>query len=211
LIAVGVRIGCAIEAGSNGNRVFAATSQLVQAKTVVQSTPIVFFLGSDPVENGFVASLNKPGGSMTGVFNLHSRTTGKRFEIVREFVPTAKKIAFLNGSPDDLLSKVETVAAQADARSLGLDVIVVYARNAAELERAFEVSVQEAASGMVIGSNGLFVDPTQTVGLMSRYRLPTVSVWDRFAKAGGLVSYGTDEAANYRLVGNYAGCQFEDG
>ncbi len=75
--------------------VIPTTLQLQAAKAVTQSIPIVFFLGSDPVENGFVASLNKPGGNMTGVFNLHAMTTGKRLEVLHELVPSAATFAFL--------------------------------------------------------------------------------------------------------------------
>jgi putative tryptophan/tyrosine transport system substrate-binding protein len=183
----------------------AATSQIAPAKAATQSIPVVFFLGSDPVENGFVASLNKPGGNMTGVFNLHSMTTGKRLEVLHELVPSAATFAFLTNPVEVRLSKLETGAAQTAAHSLGLNLLIVNARNLGELEAAFESSVREGAGGMVVGSNGLFVDPTQTTALMARYHLPTISVWDRFVRLGGLISYGTDEAANYRLVGNYAG------
>jgi putative tryptophan/tyrosine transport system substrate-binding protein len=186
--------------------VIPTTLQLQAAKAVTQSIPIVFFLGSDPVENGFVASLNKPGGNMTGVFNLHAMTTGKRLEVLQQLVPSAKKFAFLANPVAVLLTKVETEAFQAAAHSLGLNLLIVNARNLGEeLEAAFETSVREGAGGMVIGSNATFVNPTQTVALMARYNLPTISVWDRFVREGGLVSYGTVEATNYRLVGNYCG------
>ncbi len=74
-----------------------------------------------------------------------------------------------------------------------------------ELEAAFETSVREGAGGMVVGSNGMFVDHTRLAALTARYGLPTISVWDRFVRQGGLISYGTDEAANFRLLGNYCG------
>ena len=177
-------------------------TQAAQAAT--QTIPIVFFIGSDPIENGFVTSLKEPGGNLTGVFNLHSRTTGKRLEFLRELVPSATKFAFLAG-PGELLSRNETREAQVSAHSLGLELTTVRARKLDEIDAAFDISLREGALGMVIGSDGLFTDPTQTVALMMRHSMPTISVWDRFVRLGGLISYATDEVANYRLVGNYVG------
>ena len=182
----------------------AQTNTAQAAKAATQSIPIVFFLGTDPVENGFVASLNKPGGNMTGVFNLNSVMTGKRLEALRELVPSAAKFAFLAG-PGETLAKNEARAARAAAQALGVDLLVVNARKANEIEAAFETSVREGARGMIVGSDGTFTDYTPLVASMARYGLPTICVWDRFVRSGGLISYGTDEAENFRLLGNYAG------
>ena len=96
----------------------ATTVQLEAAKAATQSIPIVFYTGVDPVESGFVASLNKPGGNLTGMFNLNSMMTGKRVEVLRELVPSLKKFAFLTNPRDLRLGKVETREAQAAADSL---------------------------------------------------------------------------------------------
>ena len=182
----------------------AFTSHMAIARAATQTIPMVFHLGVDPVENGFVASLNKPGGNATGVFNLHSVTTGKRLEVLRELVPSATKFVFLTNPIEELLSKSETVAAQTAAHSLGLDLLTVHAGKVGEFEAAFETSVREGAHGMVLGSNGVFTDP-QMAKLMAHYGLPSISPWAKLVLLGGLVSYGTDEHANYRLVGTYAG------
>jgi ABC-type uncharacterized transport system substrate-binding protein len=180
------------------------TSVTQAAQAATQTIPVVFFIGSDPIENGFVKSLKEPGSNLTGVFNLHSRTTGKRLEFLRELVPFATKFAFLSG-PGELLSKNETREALASAHSLGLELTTVRARKPDEIDAAFDTSLREGARGIVIGSDGLFVDPTQTVALMMRHGMPTISIWDRFVRSGGLISYATDEVANYRLVGSYVG------
>ena len=186
--------------------VVATTVQLEAAKAATQSIPIVFYIGSDPVENGFVASLNRPGGNITGIFNLNSTMTGKRVEVLRELVPSLTKFAFLTNPRDLTLSKLETRAAQAAADSLGLNLLIVNAYNLDELEAAFETSLRESAGGMVVGSNAQFFSfPTQLATLTARYGLPTIYVEDRPVREGGLVSYGVDQEAVRRLLGNYAG------
>jgi putative ABC transport system substrate-binding protein len=147
---------------------------------------------------------------MTGIFNLHSTTTGKRLELLHELVPSATKFAFLTNPREELLSKLETGAAQTAAHSLGLNLLIVNARNLGEeLEAAFETGLHAGGGGVVVGSNGMFVDHTRLAALAARYGLPTISVWDRFVREGGLISYGTNEVANYRLLGNYCGRIFK--
>jgi putative ABC transport system substrate-binding protein len=187
------------------------TTGLQGAKAATQSIPIVFYIGSDPVENGFVASLNKPGGNMTGVFMLTVTLMGKRVEVLHELVPSATKFAFLTNPAEVLISKLDTEAFQAGAHSLGLNPLIVNARNlGGELDAAFETSVREGAGGMVVGSSTIFYgdfygDITRIVALTARYNLPTIFVNDQFVRAGGLISYGTDADAGHRLLGNYVG------
>ncbi len=189
--------------------VTASTLQTEAAKAATQSIPIVFSIGSDPVENGFVASLNKPGGNMTGVYNLNTALAGKRLELLRELVPSATKFAFLTNPSELTISDLETRGLQAGAHSLGVNLLIVNARNQGEeLEAAFETSIREGAGGMVVGSNALFggiVSPTQLVALAARYRLPVIYVEVSPVIAGGLISYGTDQHDALRLVGIYAG------
>jgi len=182
--------------------VTATTLQVEAARTAAQSIPIVFNVGIDPVENGFVASLNRPGGNLTGVFNLASTTTGKRVEVLRELVPSLTKFAFLNNPKSVSLSKVEAAAAQDTANSAHLDLLVVNASNVSELEMAFETSVREGAGGIVIGSNGLFYGlAKQVAALAIRYRLPVVDIWDVAVRDGALVSYGLDREESQRITG----------
>jgi putative ABC transport system substrate-binding protein len=183
------------------------TLQLAAAKAATQSIPIVFYSGTDPVENGFVASLNKPGGNITGAWNLALTLTGKRFEVLHELVPSATKFAFLTDPENREINELQIPLARAAAHSLGLNLLNVNAHKPDELEAVFETSVREGAGGMVLGGDAVFFCPvcTQLVTLAARYRLPTIYVDDITVPAGGLISYGTDQDEPQRLVGNYAG------
>jgi putative ABC transport system substrate-binding protein len=183
------------------------TAALEAAKAATQSIPIVFSIGSDPVENGFVASLNKPGGNITGVYNLNLALAGKRLELLRELVPSATKFAVLVNPSELTISDRETRGLQVGAQSLGLNLLIVNARNKGEeLEAAFETSIREGAGGMVVGSFALFmISSTQLVALAARYRLPAIYVDDKPVMTGGLISYGTDQDDGFRLAGIYAG------
>jgi putative ABC transport system substrate-binding protein len=182
------------------------TQALVIAKAATQSIPIVFTIGSDPVENGFVASLNKPGGNITGVFTLNLALAGKRLELLRELVPSATKFALLTNPAIPKFNEPETREIEAAARSLGVNMLIVNARKPEEFEAAFETGVREGADAMVVGSEGTFIAaPTPLVALAARYRLPAIYVDDKPVREGGLISYGADQDEGYRLVGTYCG------
>jgi putative tryptophan/tyrosine transport system substrate-binding protein len=180
------------------------TAQLEAARSVTQTIPIIFQIGTDPVENGFVASINRPGGNLTGVFNLAVLTTGKRVEVLRELVPSLTKFAFLTNRQDVNLSQKEAKAAQDTANLVRLDLLVVSASNEEELEAAFETSVREGSGGMVVGSNARFFGLVKPLAAMAaRYRLPVIHIWQIAAREGVLVSYGTDQEESFELVGYY--------
>ena len=184
--------------------VTSTTLQLEVAKAATQSIPIIFGMGSDPVESGFVASLNRPGGNITGVFNLNTVLTGKRVETLRELVPSLTKFAFLTIPRDVTISKNETREAQAAADLLGLNLLTVNVFNLDEVEAAFETSVRETAGGMVVGTNGQFYGiPKQLAAMTARYGLPAIYWEDRPVREGGLVSYGADFEALFRLQSSY--------
>ncbi len=182
--------------------------QLRAAKAATQSIPIVMGIGIDPVENGFVASLNKPGGNITGVFNLGLTLTGKQFEILHELVPSATKFAFLKDPGNTILSQLAMPLVQAAADALGLSLLHVDAHTPDEFEAAFDTAARGGAEGMILGPDALFqgLDATpQLVAVAARYRLPTIFLRERAVKAGGLISYGTDDDEAHRLKGRYAG------
>jgi putative ABC transport system substrate-binding protein len=182
------------------------TLALERAKAATQSIPIVFTIGSDPVENGFVASLNKPGGNITGVFTLNLALAGKRLELLRELVPSATKFAFLTNPGVPKFNEPETREIEAAARSLGVNMLIVNARKPEEFEAAFETGVREGADAMVVGSEGTFIAATTPlVALAARYRLPAIYADDKPVREGGLISYSADQDEGYRLVGTYAG------
>src|SRR5258707_4258935 len=126
------------------------TVQLHAAKAATQSTPIVFDIGTDPVENGFVTSLNKPGGNITGVFNLGVTLTGKQFEILHELVPSATKFAFLKDPGNTTISQLAMPPVQAAANALGFSLLHVDAHTPDEFEAAFDTAVRGGQEGMVL-------------------------------------------------------------
>lgn len=183
-----------------------ATASLVAAKAATQSIPIVFTIGSDPVENGFVASLNKPGGNITGIFTLNLALAGKRLQLLRELAPSATTFAFVENSSSPKFAIPETREIQAGARTLGVNLLILDARNRDEYEAAFEAARRERAGGLVIGSEGLFINsPEQIVTLAARYQLPVIYADDKPVTNGGLISYGADQDDGFRQVGLYAG------
>ena len=184
-----------------------STLGLQNAKAATQSIPIVFAIGSDPVENGFVASLNKPGGSITGIYNLGVLLSGKRLEVLHELVPAVAKFAFIADPGNTTFGKLQMDQVQAAAKSLGLGVSYVYARNPDEFDAAFQAAVREGAGGMIIGADALFAggNATKLTAVAGHYRLPTIYVDDVPVKAGGLISYAADQDEPHQLVGRYAG------
>ncbi len=184
-----------------------STMGLQNAKAATQTIPIVFAIGSDPVENGFVASLNKPGGSITGIYNLGVMLSGKRLEVLHELVPTVAKFAFLADPGNTTFGKLQKDQVQAAANALGLGMSYVYARNPDEFDAAFQAAVREGAGGMIMGADALFAggNATKLPEVAARYRLPTIYVDDVPVKAGGLISYAADQDEPHQLVGRYAG------
>jgi putative ABC transport system substrate-binding protein len=184
------------------------TAQLEAAKAATQSVPIVFLLGIDPVENGFIASLNKPGGNITGIFNLAPTLIGKELEILHELVPSATKFAFLTDPGNTSLRKLSLTNIQAAADSLGLGLLNVNAHTSDEFEAAFETAVRAGAGGMIVGPDGLFefADGVQLADVAARYKLPTIYFYDATVRnAQGLIGYGVDLYESERAMGRYAG------
>jgi putative ABC transport system substrate-binding protein len=183
-----------------------ATAPLVAAKAATQLIPVIFTIGSDPVENGFVASLNKPGGNVTGIFMLNLALAAKRLELLRELVPASTTFAFVTNSSSPRFAEPETRLIREGASTLGLNLLVLDARNREEYEPAFEAARRERAGGLIVGSEGLFINAQeQLVALAARYGLPVIYAEDKPAKNGGLISYGADQDEGFRLVGEYAG------
>jgi putative tryptophan/tyrosine transport system substrate-binding protein len=183
-----------------------STLKLELAKAATQSIPIVFEIGVDPVENGFVASLNKPGGNITGTFNFTVTLGTKQLEIIHELVPIATKFAHLKDPGNTTNSKLVTAHLEAAADSLGLGLLDVSAHTGQEFEAAFETAVRGGAGGMIVGADPLFVIGfAQLVAIAARYRLPTIYFDDQPVKAGGLVSYSSDKDEDHRVQGRYVG------
>ena len=183
----------------------AGITSAVAAKAATATIPIVFNMGADPVERGFVASLNRPGGNMTGVSNLNAALEPKRLELMRELVPAATVIGFLV-NPTNPVTESITRDVQAAARTLGLQIHVLQAGTERDFEPVFARLAELRAGALVIGNDGLFIRrPEQLGALTLRHAMPAIFQSREFAAAGGLMSYSDSTADAYRRVGVYTG------
>jgi len=175
------------------------------AKAATQTIPILFANGTDPVEAGLVASLNRPGGNITGITFLNNTLGGKELEVLRQLLDKPAAIAVL------LNPKLSTAGSQLNdlqgaARTLGLQVYSVYAGAERDFDAVFTSLVQLRAGGLVIGADAFFFSRhDRLVTLATRNSVPTIYPWREAVLAGGLVSYGASITNAYRLAGNYAG------
>jgi putative ABC transport system substrate-binding protein len=177
------------------------------AKAATTTIPIVFTTPTDPVALGLVASLNRPGGNLTGAASLNSEMLPKLLEMLHEIMPATTSFAALmaRGTP---ANRVETDSRnlQAAARTLGVQIHILQAGTEHEIDVAFSSLAQLPASGLVIQAGAFFGNQRERLaGLALRYRVPTIFQYREFAVAGGLASYGGDLADAYRVAGSYAG------
>jgi putative ABC transport system substrate-binding protein len=175
------------------------------AKAATTTIPIVFQVGSDPVAVGLVASLNRPGGNLTGITSLNVEIGPKRLELLRELVPTATIFALLVNPTNP---NVETLSRdlQAAARSLGLQLHVLHASTELDFVTVFATLTKLRAGGLVIGPDAFFNDRSEQLAeLTVRHAVPTISQYREFAVAGGLMSYGGSTTDSFRQVGVYTG------
>jgi putative ABC transport system substrate-binding protein len=176
------------------------------AKATTATIPIVFTSGGDPVRVGLVASLNRPGGNVTGVNLFTSILAGKRLEVLHELVPKATMIAMLvNPTNPNTESDIKEV--EAAVRTIGLQLMVVRASDQSDLEAAFRTMSQGRVDALLVGADPLLDNNArdQMIALASRYSLPAIYDWRDVTAAGGLASYGSNLTDGYRLVGVYAG------
>jgi len=182
------------------------TPSALTAKAATASIPIVFGTGADPVDVGLVASLNRPGGNVTGVTSLNMEVAPKRLELLHELLPSVTTMALLVNPAVPALAGPVSRLSQAAAQSLGLQLHVVYASSDRDFDAVFEKLTQLRAGALVIGPDNLFsTHSKQLAALAVRHALPAVYGFRQFAAAGGLMSYGSSETEFYRLVGTYVG------
>jgi putative ABC transport system substrate-binding protein len=185
--------------------IFANTASVAAAKAATTMIPIVFTVGGDPVAMGLVASLNRPGGNLTGVVSLNAEVGPKRLELMHEVVPTATVIALL-ANPTNPITSAQARDAQAAARTLGLQLHVLHASTEPELETVFATLSQLRAGALVIGADAFFASRSmQIAALAVRHGVPTISPYRELAVAGGLMSYGGSNSDAFRVPGIYAG------
>jgi putative tryptophan/tyrosine transport system substrate-binding protein len=178
---------------------------LLAAKAATASIPIAFYVGVDPVEMGLVASLNRPGGNLTGVTSLSVQLVPKRLELLHELLPAATVLALLL-NPTNPNAATQTRDLEAAARQLGLALHVLNAANERDFESVFAELAGLKAGALVVGADGLFVRHAEELGALAlRHRVPAIFQDRAFAVGGGLTSYGASLQDAYRLVGIYAG------
>jgi putative ABC transport system substrate-binding protein len=177
-----------------------STPAALAAKAATATIPIVFNVGIDPVQTGLVASFNRPGGNATGISSMNTELTGKRLQWLHELVPGATRFAMLDNptNPDQ--------EAQAAARSLGVELLVLNASSESDFEPAFATLLQQQAAALYVSSNQFFLNRHQQIAaLAARHRVPTIYTIHEAVAAGGLMSYGSPRADNFRLAGSYTG------
>ena len=176
------------------------------AKAATSEIPIVFAYGGDPVQDGVVASLNRPGGNATGITFIATTVSAKRLELLRELVPDIRNVAILV-NPQSPLAEFEVRDVEAATRVLGLQLQVVNASNAAEIDAAFATIARMNAHAILIGTDpGYgFIYSDQIISLAARNKIPAMYPTSLQPAAGGLISYGADLLAAWQQSGVYVG------
>jgi putative ABC transport system substrate-binding protein len=173
------------------------------AKAATATIPIVFETAGDPITLGLVASLNRPGGNLTGVTNLNIEVGQKKLELLRELLPAATNIAVLVNPSAPAVTEQFMRNLQAAAPALGMQLHFVQASTDRDLDTVFEAL---RADALVIGPYLFFNSRMEELGALSlRHAVPTIFTYRKFVAAGGLMSYGPNETETYRLVGVYTG------
>ncbi len=184
----------------------AATGDVASARAAQRASstvPVVFTIGGDPVRFGLVKSLNRPGGNVTGILFNQNVLGAKRVELLREIAPNVSRVALLM-NPTNPNVDVERMDAEAGARKLGLETVTLNARNAREIDTAFERLLDAKADGIITATDPIPLDRReQIVAFANRHKLPVVGFVRQFAAVGGLLSYGPSISWMYRQAGDY--------
>jgi putative ABC transport system substrate-binding protein len=182
------------------------TPPVLAAKAATTTIPIVFVTAGDPVALGLVASLNRPGGNLTGVATLTVELGPKQLEMLHELVPTATIIALLVNPTNPTNAETLSRDLQAAARTLGLQLHVLHASSERDFDTVFATLSRLRAGALVIGSDPFFNSRSQQLAALAlRHAMPTMYPFREYAIAGGLISYGNSFADAHRQVGVYTG------
>jgi ABC-type uncharacterized transport system substrate-binding protein len=183
---------------------FAGPAPALAAKAATTTIPIVFLTSSDPVQTGLVASLNRPGGNLTGVTTLNTEVGPKRLEYLHELVPQATLIGVLL-NPNNPTTELQIRELKQAARAFGIRLQIVRASTDGEIEDAFTAMTQFRAGALMVGIDSFLIGRSQRIAALAvRQALPAAFLYREFAAAGGLMSYGGLTEA-YRLAGIYTG------
>jgi ABC-type uncharacterized transport system substrate-binding protein len=198
----------AVELVTIGAVAIAATGDVASARAaqLASSTvPVVFTIGGDPVRFGLIKSINRPGGNVTGILFNQNVLGAKRVELVRKIAPTVSHIALLM-NPTNPNVKIEEADAVAGAKKLGLETVTLNARNASEIDTAFEQLLNVKANAIITGTDPIILDRReQIVAFAFRHKLPAMGFVRQFATVGALLSYGPSISWMYRQAGDYIG------
>jgi putative ABC transport system substrate-binding protein len=176
------------------------------AKAATGAIPIVFTLGTDPVREGLVQSLHRPGANLTGVTTSYDEAAPKRLGLLREILPNATLIGVLVNPNDPITASGETDLMRTAARSVGQPIEILQAGTERDIDAAFATLTAMRADALVVAPDALFATQAhQLVALAARHGIPTLYWRREFALAGGLMSYGSSLADALRVVGVYAG------
>ena len=179
---------------------------IAAAKAATTTIPIVFSGSLDPIAVGFIASLARPGGNITGITTLGVELGPKRLELLHELVPMATSIALLVDPNNPMSADAQSRDVLEAARKLGVQPHILHASSEADFESAFANLRRLRAGGLVISNSPIFVSRTEQLGALTlRHAIPSIFQFREFAAAGGLMSYGTDASDSLRLVGGYVG------
>lgn len=183
--------------------VTATDMSIAELKRLAPSTPIVMSNATDPVGTGFVASLARPGGSITGIASISPELNAKRIELLREVVPGLSRVAIM-WNPDDRGSAFDVKAMESAARALGLQFQSVEVSRAEDLERAFSTLTTGRAEAVIVIASALtYTNRSQIASLALQYRLPSMYGAGPNAEAGGLIAYGPSYAETWRRSATY--------
>jgi putative tryptophan/tyrosine transport system substrate-binding protein len=182
------------------------TPSAFAAKAATATIPIIFGVAVDPVELGLVASLNRPGGNLTGVTNLNVEVGPKRLELLRELLPSATLIAVLVNPTNPTIGEPFVRDLEAAAHTLRFKLLVLHASTERDLDTVFATLLQQRADALVISPDQFLTTRIEQLAQLTlRHGIPAISQLRQFATAGGLTSYGSSETEYYRPVGVYTG------
>ncbi len=176
-------------------------AMLGQTRTI----PIIFANVADPVGSGFVASLSRPGGNVTGFVYLEPTMGGKWLELLKEIAPRVNRVAFLFNPATATYFEYFLNPFKAAAASLGVEAVAASVRDTSELESVVAAQARAPNTGLIVMPDAFTIDHSEEITLLAaRYRLPAVYPWRFFAELGGLLSYGNNRLDNYRGAATYA-------
>lgn len=179
----------------------------VAAKVTTKSIPIIFRTGFDPVNSGYVESLNRPGGNVTGVFILNGQLILKRLEVLHQLAPSAKTFAFFYTQTGDATERLYKEKIPEAAEPLGVRVILFSASQVDEMEKIFAKAVGDGVDAILVNDHPVFAaDGGKLIAsLAARYKIPTMYPNRYYVAAGGLISYGSDDKEANRQLGDMVG------